>query len=44
MAEDEMVGWQFYGHKFEKALEVSNGQGSQVCYGTQSCKESDMNE
>ena len=29
-AEDEMVGWheQLYGHEFEQALGIGNGQGS----------------
>ena len=44
MAQDEMVGWQLYGHEFEKALEVGNGQGSQVCCGAWGFKESDMTE
>ena len=31
--EDEMVGWhhRFYGHEFEQALGVGDGQGSLVC-------------
>ena len=30
MTEDEMVGWhhRFYGHEFEEALGVGDGQGS----------------
>ena len=33
MTEDEMVGWhhQLYGHEFEQALGVCDGQGSLVC-------------
>ena len=42
--EDEIVGWQLYGHEFEKAPEVGNAQGSQVCCGAVCCKESDMTE
>ena len=34
MTEDEMVGWQhqFYGHEFEQALGVGDGQGSLEWY------------
>ena len=32
MTEDEMIGWhhQLDGHEFEQALEVGDGQGSQL--------------
>ena len=34
LTEDEMVGWhhQLYGHEFEQALGVGDGQGSLVCF------------
>ena len=43
MTEDEMVGWhhQLYGHEFEQAPGVGDGQGSLACC---SCKESDTTE
>ena len=46
MTEDEMVGWrhQLYGHKFEQAPEVSDGQGSLACCSPWDCKESDITE
>ena len=33
MTEDEMAGWhhQLYGHKFEQALGVGDGQGGLAC-------------
>ena len=33
MTEDEMVGWhhRLYGHEFEQALGVGDGQGSLAC-------------
>ena len=44
MTEDEVVGWhyQLYGHEFEQALGVGDGQGSLVCCSPGSCKESDV--
>ena len=44
--EDEMVGWyhQFYGHEFEQALEVADGQGSLACCSPRGHKESDTTE
>ena len=44
--EDEMVGWhhQLKGHEFEQAPGVGDGQGSLVCCGPWSSKESDMTE
>ena len=46
MTEDEMVGWhyQLNGHKFEPALGVGDGQGSQECCSPWGCKELDMTE
>ena len=46
MTEDEMVGWhhQLYGHEFEQAPGVGEGQGSLVCCRPWGCKESDMAE
>ena len=46
MTEDERVGWhhQCYGHEFEWALEVADGQGSLACCSPWGCKESDMTE
>ena len=34
LTEDEMGGWyhQLYGHEFEQALGVGDGQGSLVCF------------
>ena len=44
--EDELVGWhhQLYGHEFEQALGVSEGQGSLACFSPWDCKESDTTE
>ena len=41
MTEDEMFGWhhQLYGHEFEQALSVGDGQGSLVCCSPWSHKE-----
>ena len=46
MTEDEMVGWhhRLFGHEFEQALGVGDGQGGLVCCGTCGSKESDMTE
>ena len=46
MAEDEMVGWYhwLYGHEFEQALGVGDGQGNLACYSPWGCKESDTTE
>ena len=43
MKEDEMVGW-LYGHEFEQAPGVSDGQGSLACCSPWGHKESDTNE
>ena len=44
--EDEMVGWhhRLYGHEFEQAPGVGNGQGSLACCSPWGLKESDMTE
>ena len=44
--EDEMVGGhhRLYGHEFEQALGVDDGQGSLACYSPGGRKELDMNE
>ena len=44
--EDEMVGWHHrrYGHEFEQALEVGDGQRSLACCSPWGCKESDTTE
>ena len=44
--EDEMVGWhhQFYGHEFEQAPGIGDGQGTLVCCSSWGHKESDMTE
>ena len=44
--EDEMVGWhsQLYGHEFEQAPGVGDGQGSLVCRSPWGLKESDATE
>ena len=44
MTEDEMVVWYhpLYGHEFEKAPGVGDGQGGLVCCSPPSRKESDM--
>ena len=46
MTEDEMVGWhhRLYGHEFEQAPGVGDGQGSLVCCSPWSHKESDRTE
>ena len=46
MTEDEMVGWHHQpdGHGFGWTLGVGNGQGGQVCCGSQGRKESDTTE
>ena len=46
MTEDEMVGWQcqLYGHGFEEAPGVGDGQGSLVCCSPWGHKELDMTE
>ena len=46
MTEDEMVGWQhrLYGHEFEQAPGVGDGQGGLACYSPRGHKESDMIE
>ena len=46
MAEDEIAGWhhRLYGHEFEPALGVGDGQGSLACCCPWSRRESDMNE
>ena len=46
MTEKEMVGWhhQLYGHEFEQALGVGDGQGSVVWSSPWGCKESNMTE
>ena len=45
-AEDEMVGWhhRLYGHEFEQASGVGDGQGSLSCYSLLGHKESDTTE
>ena len=46
MTEDEMVGWhhRLYGHEFEQALGVSDGQGSLACSSPWDHKELDTTE
>ena len=46
MTEDEMVGWhhQLYGHEFEQALGVGDGQGSLACCSPWGCKDLDTTE
>ena len=46
MTEDEMVGWhhQLNGREFEKALGVSDRQGSLACCSPWGYKELDMTE
>ena len=41
-----MIGWhqQLYGHEFEQALGVGDGQGSLACCSPWDHKESDMTE
>ena len=45
-AEDEVVVWQYwlYGHEFEQAPGVADGQGSLVCRSPWGHKESDTTE
>ena len=42
--EDEMIGWhhRLYGHEFEQAPGVGDGQGSLACCSPWGCKDSDM--
>ena len=44
MTEDEMVGWHhgLYGHEFEQALGVGDGQGALACCSPWGCKELDI--
>ena len=46
MTEDETVRWhhRLYGHEFERALGVGEGQGSMACYSPWGSQESDMTE
>ena len=46
MTEDEMIGWhhRFYGHEFEQAPGVGDGQGSVVCCNPWGHKELDTTE
>ena len=46
MTEDEMVGWhhQLYGHEFEQAPGVGDGQGRLACYSSWDRKELDITE
>ena len=46
MTEDEVVGWhhRFYGHEFEQALGVGDGQGGLACCSPWGYKESDRTE
>ena len=46
MTEDEMAGWhhRLYGHEFEQAPGVGDGQGSLACYSPWGRKESDTTE
>ena len=46
MTEDKMVGWhhQLYGHEFEQALGVDDGQESLVCCSPWGHKESHTTE
>ena len=46
ITEYEMVGWHhwLYGHKFEQAPGVGDGQGGLACCGSWGCKESDTTE
>ena len=46
MTDDEMVGRhdRLYGHKFEQALGVEDGQGGLTCCSPWCCKESDTTE
>ena len=44
--EDQMIGWhhRLYGHEFEQAPGVGDGQGSLMCCSPWGHKESDMTE
>ena len=46
MTEDKMVGWHYglYGHEFEQALGVGDGQGGLVCCSLWGRKELDTTE
>ena len=46
MTEDEIVGWHhlLYGHEFEQASGVGDGQGSLACCSSWGCKELDTTE
>ena len=46
MTEEEMVGWHhpLYGHEFEQALGVGDGQGGLACCSPRGCKELDTTE
>ena len=46
MTGDEMAGWhyQLYGHEFEQALDVGDGEGSLACGSPWGHKESDTTE
>ena len=46
MTEAEMVGWHYglYGHEFEQALGVGDGQGGLVCCSLWGRKELDTTE
>jgi len=46
MTEDEMVRWyhRLYGHEFEQALGVGDGQGSLACCDSWGCRGSDTTE
>ena len=46
MTGDEMDGWhyQLYGHEFEQALDVGDGEGSLACGRPWGHKESDTTE
>ena len=46
MTEDEMAGRHhgLYGHEFEQAPGVGDGQGGLECFSPWDCKESDMTE
>ena len=46
MTENEMVGWhhRLYGHEFEQAPGIGDGQGNLECCSAWGCKELDMTE
>ena len=46
MTEDEMAEWNHWlnGHEFKQTPGEGEGQGSMVCWGSWSCKESDMTQ